>query len=135
MSRYYDSDDPARHLTPPTRPRITAGYGIPAPQIFDILLDIEAPRPFTQRPACADAEPDTFFESRDPAAVREAKSICRSCPVRTPCLERALTREPGYGIYGGHTPTERLLIARRRDTSQNPTHPPAPIRHNVTPLH
>jgi len=49
-----------------------------------------------------------------------AKAICKECPVQFECLEFALRAESGpaggrAGIYGGHTPTERAEIQRRRD--------------------
>ena len=42
-----------------------------------------------------------------------AKLICRSCPVKSECLEYAiLNRE--YGIWGGMTQRERRTEVRRR---------------------
>ena len=39
-----------------------------------------------------------------------AKEICNSCPVRKDCLDFAITNRFEYGIWGGKTPKERLLI-------------------------
>lgn len=41
---------------------------------------------------------------------REAKRVCRSCPVRVECLEYALAINEEFGIWGGLTPGERRKI-------------------------
>lgn len=48
---------------------------------------------------------------------REAKRICASCPVKSPCLEYALEvegreRRARYGIWGGTTPEERHQMTK-----------------------
>lgn len=48
-----------------------------------------------------------------------ARTYCRTCPVKTWCLELALKAEqPGYrhGMFGGLTPNEREQLDRRRWT-------------------
>ena len=48
-------------------------------------------------------------------AIREAKDVCSSCPVRRECLGDAL-RNPDqaeYGIRGGLTAKKRRVILRR----------------------
>lgn len=48
------------------------------------------------------------------ARERAAKEICRSCPVRRPCLDHAIaTREP-HGIWGGLNELERKQLLDRR---------------------
>lgn len=65
------------------------------------------------RAACRDAPADDFFPVSDPlsdAYAREAASalaVCRSCPVRTPCLKFAVDTRAPEGIWGGTTETER----------------------------
>ncbi len=52
-------------------------------------------------------------------AIREAKDVCSSCPVRRECLGDAL-RHPDqaeYGIRGGLTPEERRVILRRGEAA------------------
>ncbi|WP_373897051.1 WhiB family transcriptional regulator [Glycomyces algeriensis] len=50
---------------------------------------------------CADAEPDVMYpEPREP--IEEALAMCASCPVRTPCLVRALEARDRHGVWGGH---------------------------------
>ena len=42
--------------------------------------------------------------------IKEAKAICRRCPVIAQCLDHALrVREP-YGIWGGHSEDERAAM-------------------------
>jgi WhiB family redox-sensing transcriptional regulator len=47
--------------------------------------------------------------------VQEAKAICATCPVRTPCLELALDTYDRHGIYGGTTARERRALAKTRN--------------------
>jgi WhiB family transcriptional regulator, redox-sensing transcriptional regulator len=71
--------------------------------------------------ACLHADPDLFFPvgTAGPALrqVDEAKRICRTCLVRTPCLTWALDHGTSAGIWGGTTEEERRAI--RRATSSH----------------
>jgi len=64
--------------------------------------------------ACLYADPDLFFpiSMAGPALdqIDEAKRICRSCPVREPCLAWALSVPDVAGIWGGTTEAERHAI-------------------------
>jgi len=53
--------------------------------------------------------PPLRSERRSVKAAREvrAKRVCATCPVRTDCLEQALTFGERYGIWGGLTDAER----------------------------
>jgi WhiB family redox-sensing transcriptional regulator len=66
--------------------------------------------------ACLHTDPDLFFPvgTAGPALRRldEAKRICRTCPVRTPCLTWALGQESASGVWGGTTEDERRAIRR-----------------------
>jgi len=59
---------------------------------------------------CTQTDPEIFFPDKggnpDPA-----KQICRTCPVRTQCLEHALTSGVS-GVWGGTTYNERLRLKR-----------------------
>lgn len=58
---------------------------------------------------CADADPDVMFpEPREP--VDDALKLCASCPVRTPCLVRALEARDRHGIWGATAPRERRAM-------------------------
>jgi len=42
-----------------------------------------------------------------------AKAICASCPVLQACRKQALTLAEPYGIWGGLTEDDRLVILNR----------------------
>ncbi len=56
---------------------------------------------------CRQVDPDLFFPSyNDPttshiADARNAKAICKTCPVQLECLDAALRRGERHGIWGG----------------------------------
>jgi WhiB family redox-sensing transcriptional regulator len=47
------------------------------------------------------------------ARERKAKAICAQCPVRSECLDYALSGPEKYGLYGGLNPDERVSVRRR----------------------
>lgn len=56
--------------------------------------------------------PPGTFERKDERHHREirAKEICRTCPVKSPCLDYAVgIREP-HGIWGGLNEAERKVL-------------------------
>ena len=62
---------------------------------------------------------DPFFtddRGRDPWA--DARAVCEDCPVRTTCLEAALSRREPHGLFGGLDPDQRRQIIRRRNRYQ-----------------
>lgn len=62
------------------------------------------------REACRDLDPELFFPLGTSDAnllqIDAAKRICRTCPVREPCLEWALNTGDA-GVWGGTTEAER----------------------------
>jgi len=60
--------------------------------------------------------PPSSFERKDEKVDREgrAKEICRTCPVKAPCLEYAVRIREPHGIWGGLNEAERknMLVAR-----------------------
>ena len=42
--------------------------------------------------------------------INNAKAVCRTCPVRTECLEHALKIPEPYGIWGGLSEDERAQL-------------------------
>jgi WhiB family redox-sensing transcriptional regulator len=60
--------------------------------------------------ACRDADPELFFplSTSDTSLlqIEAAKQICRTCPVREPCLRWALDSGDA-GVWGGTTEDER----------------------------
>jgi WhiB family redox-sensing transcriptional regulator len=95
--------------------------------------------------ACLHVDPDLFFPfgTAGPALrqVDEAKRICRTCPVRTPCLTWALDQANSSGIWGGTTEDERRAIRRtaisrvhRREGWAGPSSGPHPASQSVEQL-
>jgi WhiB family redox-sensing transcriptional regulator len=48
------------------------------------------------------------------ARQREAREVCRACPVRTECLAHALDQRIEFGVWGGMTERERRALLRGR---------------------
>ena len=72
-----------------------------------------------KRANCSPDDAKLFFSEsgtrNEPKEVKEAKAICRKCPVVEQCLKYALNNgEIGYGVWGGLTPKERRMLRRRR---------------------
>ena len=71
-----------------------------------------------QRFAACSGEMSTAFyppvhtEDRRAKRLREsrAKAVCASCPVKSDCLDHAITHDERYGIWGGQTAKERRLV-------------------------
>ena len=62
---------------------------------------------------CLGANNDMFFPERG-ASTKEAKEVCRNCPVREECLEYALINAEKFGIWGGLSERERRRLRRQR---------------------
>ena len=61
------------------------------------------------------ADAAIFFPSPgDTEALRAAKAMCGGCPVVQECLEYALGNNERYGIWGGKSTRERLLMLRAK---------------------
>ncbi|MGH8998347.1 MAG: WhiB family transcriptional regulator [Acidimicrobiia bacterium] len=60
--------------------------------------------------------PPSHFERKEDKEEREevAKGICRTCPVKRPCLDYALQIREPHGIWGGLNETERKARLARR---------------------
>lgn len=69
---------------------------------------------------CVSADPELFYLDDNlrgkPKRLKEtaAKKVCNGCPVKTQCLEHALTTPEMYGIWGGTSEKERKHLALRR---------------------
>ena len=62
---------------------------------------------------CARVSAELFFPPTG-SSGREAKSICRTCPVRRPCRELALSDPKLDGVWGGTTVNDRKAIRMKR---------------------
>ncbi|MEX2549141.1 MAG: WhiB family transcriptional regulator [Nitriliruptoraceae bacterium] len=60
---------------------------------------------------CLDADPEAFFPEKG-GSTREAKRICAACPVRSECLDHALSSDERFGIWGGLSERERRRAKR-----------------------
>lgn len=106
-----EGDAPPQHVTvaAPPAPAVTA----PAIDLRDMSWQ------WQQHAACAGEDVNLFFgfdrENAREKGTREAKAkaICFGCPVRVECLEFALDNGEQYGIWGGLTEDERVLLRRR----------------------
>jgi WhiB family redox-sensing transcriptional regulator len=64
------------------------------------------------RALCAQTDPEAFFPEKG-GSTREAKRVCRSCEVRTECLDYALEHDERFGIWGGLSERERRRLKRQ----------------------
>ena len=58
--------------------------------------------------------PDGERQPERDVRERKAKAICAQCPVRSECLEYALSRPEKYGTWGSLNEDERVSERRRR---------------------
>jgi WhiB family redox-sensing transcriptional regulator len=73
--------------------------------------------PWRDEALCAQVDLDLFFPEKG-EGNRDAKRVCRTCPVQTACLEEALLADV-EGIWGGLSQKERRHLQRAaRRTAQ-----------------
>ena len=65
-------------------------------------------------PPCQVSDPDAWFSEWETNAsgYRQARALCRVCPVKTECLTYAVVAEEQFGLWGGLTPKERQHLKR-----------------------
>jgi WhiB family transcriptional regulator, redox-sensing transcriptional regulator len=61
---------------------------------------------------CRNEDPETLFVQG--AQQRDAREVCKGCPVRTECLAHALDNRVRFGVWGGMTERERRALLKRR---------------------
>jgi len=75
-------------------------------------LSLPIPGQWAERANCT-TNPDLMFPGHDETGIRDAKNVCRRCPVRMACLMDALRLgDTEYGIRGGLRPNERRAVAK-----------------------
>lgn len=82
--------------------------------------------------ACKGMGPEIFFPPSGTTA-REAKAICRSCPVREQCGQSALSANERFGVWGGRSENDRRAQRRAprwRATKSTRPFPSEPILAN-----
>jgi WhiB family redox-sensing transcriptional regulator len=77
---------------------------------LQILADVRE-MAWADRGLCAEVDAELWFPEKG-GSSRQAKMICRACPVRIECLNFALDRNERFGIYGGLTERERRDLKR-----------------------
>ena len=90
--------------------------------------DFDVVDPGWQRQAaCRYCSPDLFFPAGTTGAavdeIAAAKAVCATCPVQSQCLRFALATGQAYGIWGGTTEDERVMIRRLQRAKSAPALP------------
>lgn len=62
---------------------------------------------------CHTADPEIFF-SEEGSMIAQAKSMCMGCPMKSACLEGALSRSEPCGVWGGELFDDGRVIAAKR---------------------
>jgi WhiB family redox-sensing transcriptional regulator len=83
-----------------------------SPSVLDAYA-VTADGEVGQELPCLSNDPELFF-AESPADVEVAKQLCRTCPVRTSCLEAALERREPWGVWGGELFQQGVVIPRKR---------------------
>jgi WhiB family redox-sensing transcriptional regulator len=80
---------------------------------LDDLFAIAADQPWMDQARCAGSDPDLWHpKNNDAAQAKQAKRICRRCPVRAECLAYALEHGEEHGVWGGMSVRERERLRR-----------------------
>lgn len=65
------------------------------------------------RARCIEIGTDPFFaDGRSKAELKLVRMVCDACPIQYECLDRSISREEEFGVWGGLTPNERLELLR-----------------------
>jgi WhiB family transcriptional regulator, redox-sensing transcriptional regulator len=67
---------------------------------------------------CKGMDPEIFNPAKgDVRTEHQARTVCRACPVKTDCLEWALTTNQTHGIWGDTSEKQRRKLRRDRRTA------------------
>ena len=66
---------------------------------------------WTDHAICAQTDPEIFFPAPGCPAT-QAKLMCSRCPVRSDCLNHAITHGEATGIWGGLSQRERHQLQK-----------------------
>lgn len=89
------------------------------------ILKLVIPEPGTgvAPPPCTNEDPELFFPDSEAEhnqlQIKQAKAVCRKCPMKFACLEFALETDDKWAILGGTTPSERSALQARRDKQKS----------------
>jgi WhiB family transcriptional regulator, redox-sensing transcriptional regulator len=76
----------------------------------------DQPGPWLFDGLCTQVDTDLFFPEKG-GSTREAKAVCRRCPVLAECRDWAVATDQPHGIWGGLTRAERRERNRERAAS------------------
>jgi WhiB family transcriptional regulator, redox-sensing transcriptional regulator len=62
---------------------------------------------------CQETDPEAFFPEKG-GSTRDAKRVCRDCPVRSECLDYAMEHDERFGIWGGLSERQRRHVRTER---------------------
>lgn len=76
------------------------------------------------RAACRDEDPELFFPvgAAGPVPQRDidrARAVCARCPVREQCLQWATDSGEDFGVWGGHSDSERRKLKETGQVTTN----------------
>jgi WhiB family redox-sensing transcriptional regulator len=81
-----------------------------------LLLSIGSLPAWRNKAACLDEDPELFFPNGNTGQaliqIKEAKAICRRCPVMNECRGWALETSQQDGVWGGMSEEERRKVRR-----------------------
>jgi WhiB family redox-sensing transcriptional regulator len=79
-------------------------------------VDIRPLIAVSDQAACRGMPLELFFPTGELCAAsgRKAVAVCRTCPIRLPCLDAALANREPAGVWGGFLPQERAEMLRHR---------------------
>jgi WhiB family transcriptional regulator, redox-sensing transcriptional regulator len=64
-----------------------------------------------------------LFFSEELQDIAYARTFCKGCPVREPCLEGALARREPWGVWGGELIANGKVLAQKRKRGRPPKQP------------
>ncbi|WP_326811672.1 WhiB family transcriptional regulator [Streptomyces scopuliridis] len=73
---------------------------------------IVSPPSWMANALCAETDPDLFYPEKGVTSA-PAREICMGCPVRTDCLNHALTVPETQGVWGGMSARQRGQLRRK----------------------
>lgn len=62
---------------------------------------------------CRREDAELWFAERS-GDIERAKTLCRTCPLQSPCLEGALDRGEPWGVWGGEVLVDGQIVANKR---------------------
>lgn len=78
-----------------------------AAKIYAQLMPVDfSSRDWSVDALCTQTDPELFFPTLG-QNTHTAKQVCAACPVRSECLEFALTHRIDHGVWGGMSRRER----------------------------